>query len=168
MISIYNFFQKRGQLFALLLGVITVALVFGTAMSGMSAAGFGADTDLNTVLKNGGGDGFNFFNLAIYLPFFLTVIAAALWLIFGLGRLATNPKGSLIVLIGAVVLIGLFFILYSSSDAETTGKLGMLSEKFDVSTGVSKFISGGIKCTAVLAFGALASMVILEIVNLFK
>jgi len=168
MTSIYNFFLKRGQLFAFLLGLITVAIVFGTAMSGMGAAGFEAGSDLNAVLKNGGGDGFNFFNLAIYLPIILTVLAAGLWLLFGLGRLVTNPKGSLIVLIGAVVLIGLFFLLYSSSAAETSGKLGMLSEKFDVSNGVSKFISGGIKCTAILALIALASMVIMEVVNLFK
>ena len=168
MTGLYNFFLKRGQLFALLLGVITVAIVFGSAMGGMGTAGFDSSTDLNQVLKNGGGNGFDFFNAAIALPMILSAIAAALWAFFGLGRLVTNPKGSIIVLIGAVLLLGLFFVLYSSSSAETTGIVGRVSEKFAVGPGVSKFISGGIKCTIILAVIAVLTTVILEIVNLFK
>lgn len=168
MSALYNFFLKRGQLFALLLGVLAVAIVFMTAISGMGAAGFDTGTDLNAVLKNGGGNGFDFFNLAIMIPVVLTAGAAALWAFFGLGRLVTNPKGSIVVLVAAVVLLALFFFLYSGSDAETTGRVGYVAEKFGVSNGVSKFISGGIKCTILLAVISIITTVVLEIVNLFK
>lgn len=168
MTGLYNFFQKRGQLFALLLGLISVVIAFGSVFSGLGAAGFDAATDLNAVLKNGGGNGFDFFNLAIMIPVILTVIAVVLWLIFGLGRLVTNPKGSIVVLLGAVLLIGLFFVLYSSSIAESDGPVGFVSEKFGVTPGVSKFISGGIKCTIILTALSIITMVVLEIINLFK
>jgi len=66
------------------------------------------------------------------------------------------------------VIIILFFVFMGMSDAETTGRIGMLSQKFNVSPGVSKFIGGGIMTTVVLALGAFFAMVIMEILNLFK
>ncbi len=168
MIGLYNFFQKRGQLFALLLGVISVAIVFISINSGMSSAGFDGSTDLNTVLKNGGGDGFNFLNAAVMIPIVLVVLCAVVWLAFSFFRIITNPKSSLAGIVALVVIAALFFLVYSSADVNYTGKLAAIHEKFGISDGVSKFISGGLVTTVALAVLTFVAMVVSEIINLFK
>ena len=168
MTGLYRFFANKGQLIALLIGLISLFIVFGILIGGLSGAGYDTGTDLNAVLKGGGGDGFNMFNAAIVIPLILVAICAILWLIFGVGRILTNPKASLLAIISFAVILVLFFVLYSSSDVETTGKLGLIHEKFGISGGVSKFISGGIKTTVGLVILAFISMVVFEIYNMFK
>ncbi len=168
MIGLYNFLQKKGQLFSLLLGVVCVAIVLMSIFSGLKSAGFDAGTDLNTVLKNGGGDGFNFLDPAIMIPMVLVMATAAVWLLSSLLRMIMNPKSSLIGIVAIAVILGVFFVLYSSADINHGPAMAAIHEKFNITDGVSKFISAGLKTTVGLAVIAFFSMVISEIINLFK
>lgn len=168
MTGLYNFLLKRGQLIALLIGVVFVAIILISIFGGLGSAGYDAGTDLNAILKDGGGNGFNFFNPAMLLPILLTILCAGVWLIFGLGRVFTNPKGSISGIIAAAVIFAIFFFLYTTSVAETTGRVGFVSEKFNISEGISKLISGGLKTTIGLTILSIVAMVAFEIYSLFK
>lgn len=166
--SIYNLLNSKGQLFALGLGLLCIAIVLGSIFSGLGSAGYDTSTDLNQILKDGGGDGFNFLNPAVMIPRLLTILAVAVILIFGIVGLVTNPKGSLVFLIAVGVLVALFFILTSMSEAETTGKIAALVDKNGISEGVSKMISGGVKSVVLLSAIAFFGIVLMEIYNFFK
>ena len=166
--AIYNLFNTKGQMFALLLGILCIAIILISIFSGLSSSGFDASTDLNAVLKNGGGDGFNFLNPVVALPMALIIIAFAVWVIFGLMRLIGNPKGSLVFLIGIGILVVLFLILYATSEAETTGKIAELVGKNNISENISKVISGGVKSVVTLTIIAFLGIILFEIYNLFK
>lgn len=164
----YNFFTKRGQLFALILGVGVVAIYLFTVFGGLSSAGYSTSDDLNAILKNNPDANFDFFNAGMYLTMALIAIAVGLALLFGLWQLITSPKSSLKIIIGVVALVVLFFVLSNMSEAETTGKIGELVQRFDVSEAASKYISGGLKTFFVLAGAAALLLVLGEIRNLFK
>ncbi len=166
--AIYNLFNTKGQMIALLIGVVCSAIILISIFTGLSGAGFDASTDLNAVLKNGGGDGFNFLNPVIAVPLLLVAVAFLVAIVFGLGQLISNPKNSMVFLISIAVLLGLFFILYSTSTAESTGKIAELVSKNNITENVSKFISGGVKSVMGLTIIAFAGIVLFEIYNLFK
>ena len=166
--SLYNLLAKRGQLFAILLGVLVVLIFLGTVIYGINSAGYNMSTDLNQVLKNDPNQLFGFFDLGLYLTAALVVIAAALALFFGLGQMLTNIKGSLTGIIALVAIIGLFFVFYSTASDDLTGPISHILQKFDISSGVSKFISGSLSTTILLAVLSMAAMIILEIWNMFK
>ena len=70
--------------------------------------------------------------------------------------------------LGLLGLIAIFFILYSTADAEGAGKLGETIDKFNITPNVSKFISAGIFTTVgLLALSALF-IVLAEVRNIFK
>ena len=164
----YNFLLKRGQLFALLLGVGVVAVYLFTVLGGLSSAGYSTSDDLNLILKSNPNADFSFFDAGMYLTLALIAIAVAAALLFGIIHLFKSPKGSLKVIIGVAVLAILFFALMNTSEAESTGKIGELVQKFDVGDAASKFISGGLKTTAILGAAAVILMFFGEIRNLFK
>ncbi len=164
----YNFLLKRGQLLALLLGVGVVAIYLATVLSGLGTAGYSTSDDLNTILKNNPGADFSFFDLGMKLTVGLIILAAAAAVLFGLWQMLMSPKGALKGIIGVAVIAVLFFVLSNSSEAESTGKIGELVQRFDVSESVSKYISGGLKTTVILAAASALFMVLGEIRNLFK
>lgn len=164
----YNFLLKRGQLMALLLGVGVVAIYFITVISGLGSAGYSTSDDLNNILKNNPDADFSFFDAGMYLTGGLIVLAAAAAVLFGLIQVLSSPKGALKGIIGVAVIAVLFFVLSGSSDAESAGKIGELVQRFNVSDSVSKYISGGLKTTMILAAASALFMVIGEVINLFK
>ncbi len=166
--SIYNIFNKHGQLIALGLGLLCILVAFAGIFGGLGSAGFDTSTDLNAVLKEGGGDGFNFFNGAITIPVLLAILAVVVIAIFGVVGLITNPKGSITVIIAVGILLGLFLLLTQTSEVESSGKIANLMQKYDMSDGVSQRISGGIKTTVGLAILAFVGIVVMEIYNFFK
>lgn len=166
--ALYNLFNKRGQLIALGIGLVCIIIIFSSIFAGLSSGGFDTSTDLNQVMKNGGGDGFNFFNSAYLLPVFLTILAITVILVFGLKGLVSNPRGSLTFLIAVGVLLALFFLFTSISGSETTGKIADLIGKNNIGESTSKMISGGIKSVVLLSVVACIAIVVLEIYNFFK
>jgi len=164
----YKFLTKNGQAIALGLGVLVVAIFLGSALSGMSSAGYDVGTDLNKLSAEQKAD-IGFFNPGIALTVFMAGLAAFLALVvFGIMDLVKFPKSALKFGVGLIALLAIFFILYSTSSGEGTGKLAMLIDKFDVTPRVSKFISAGIWTTIGLAAAAAGIMVLAEIRNIFK
>ena len=163
----YSFLTKHGQTAALGLGVLCIAIFLITTLSGISSAGYDMSTDLNA-LPDDAKDGIFFFNPGIRLTVFLVVACFVLALAFGLLNFVKFPKASMKAAIGLVAILVIFGILYATSSMESAGKLGMLHDKFSVSEGTSKFISGGIKTTVGLSIVAFFVMIGFEIRNLFK
>ncbi len=164
----YSLLAKKGQLFAILLGVAVVIIYLATVIGGIGSAGYDMSSDLNQVLKNNPDQSFDFFNLGLSLTIGLVVIAAAAALLFGLYQMISSPKDSLKGIISIAVIAAVFFGLYSSADPDTSSAISNSIQKFNISENISKMISGGILTTAILAGVSLATMVLFEIYNLFK
>lgn len=166
----YQLLAKKGQLFAIGLGVLVVAVYLFTVLSGLSGAGYSVSDDLVTVLKSNNGETFDFFDLGLKLTIGLIAIAFLAAVLFGLWQLLTNLKGSITGLIGIAVILGLFFFLYSSAntDLEQGNAIVNTLNKFDITENVSKIISGSLKTTIIMSIIAIASMFLLEIYNMFK
>lgn len=163
----YNFLTKNGQTVALLLGILAIAIFLGSVFSGISSdPAIDLSTDLN---KYDGKSDIAFFNPGLGITIGMVLLAAALAIVvFGIINLIKFPKGAIKFGIGLVVLAAIFGGLYATSVMESAGKLGELHERFSITENVSKFISGGLKTTLGLAGVAFVSMVVLEVVNLFK
>jgi len=164
----YKLLTSKGQLFALVLGLLGSAIALLSIISGIKGAGYSLSDDLNQIMKNNADASFDFFNPAIIVVLVLIVLAAAAWIIFGLLGLVQNPKGSMKFLIALVAVCALVGILYSMSDSETTGKIYELIQKNKIAEGTSKMISAGIKTTIGLAIAALVIGVGMELRNAFK
>ena len=164
----YSLLAKRGQLFAILLGVGIVVIFLGSVIGGLNGAGYNMGTDLVQVLKNDPAQDFSFFDIGLYLTMGLIAIAAVLALLFGLYQMLTNIKGSLTGIIALVAIAAIFFGFYSSAPDDLTGPISGVLQQFDISAGISKFISGALWTTIILALLSVAAMVILEIWNMFK
>ena len=164
----YSLLAKRGQLFAILLGVLVVAIFLGSVIGGLSSAGYDMGTDLNQVLKNDPNQSFSFFDIGLQLTMALIAIAAILAVLFGLYQMLTNIKGSLKGIIGLGVIAAMFFAFYSSAPDDLTGPISGVLQQFDISAGVSKFISGSLWTTIILAVLSMGAMFIMEIWNMFK
>ncbi|MEE9373967.1 MAG: hypothetical protein V3V00_13025 [Saprospiraceae bacterium] len=164
----YSLLAKRGQMFAILLGVIVVVIFLGSVIGGLSSAGYNMGTDLNQVLKNDPNQSFSFFDIGLQLTMALALIAAVLALLFGLYQMLTNIKGSLTGIISLLAIGAIFFGFYSSASDDLTGPISHVLQQFDISSGISKFITGSLWTTILMAVVAAAAMIILEIWNMFK
>ena len=164
----YSLLAKKGQLFAILLGVAVVIIYLATVIGGIGNAGYDMSTDLNQVLKNNTDQSFSFFDVGLKLTVGLVIVAAVIAVVFGLIQMLSAPKNSLKGIIGIAVIAAVFFGLYSSADADTTSAISKTLQKFDVSDNVSKLISGGILTTGILAGASVVVMIFGEIYNLFK
>lgn len=163
----YKFLTKNGQLIALGLGILVIAIFLGSVFSGFGAnEAIDMSTDLNAY--DGKAD-IQFFNPGIGATIFMIATAAILALVvFGIINLLKFPRAAIKFAIGLVVLAIIFGGLYATSSMETSGKLAMLHERESISENVSKLISGGIKTTVGLALAAFIIMVISEVRNIFK
>ena len=167
--ALYNFLTSKGQLIALVMAILCVAIVMISIYTGIGGAGYDVGTDLVSILKDPDStQEFNFFNAAILIPMVLIILAAISLVAFGVLALVSDPKGSMKFLIGAAVMVVLFFVFYSMSESETTGKLFELIQSNDIGEGTSKFISGGIKTTLLLIVLSIVSAIGGEVYNIFK
>lgn len=164
----YKLLTQKGQVFALVLGLVVIALFLGSVLAGLSSAGYSTSDDLNQIMKGNPDADFSFFNLGLALTMALIVIALVLTVLFGIFNVISDPKASMKAVIGLVAGLVLFFALYSISDTDFVGAIAPTLQKFNVSENVSKLISGGIKMTGFLALAAVVLMVVSEIRNLFK
>ena len=163
----YKLLTSKGQLFAIGLGVLSVAIALGTIISGVKS-NYSMSDNLNDILKNNADANFDFFNPAINIVVILVIIAAAAMVLFGLFHLISDLKGSLKAIIGLALVVALFFIFSSSAEVAGTAKLSELIDKNNMSDQISKFISGGVKTAVIAAMIAFSAAVVMEIINLFK
>jgi len=161
----YNLLTKRGQLFAFLLGAIATAIVVGsiTANSNKHLLDAPDAAKRATEIADTG-----ILNTGLSVVVLLVGLALAATVIFGLLNLATNFKSSLKFIIGFGLLVVLFFVLKGSAVHETAGTLVETMKEFNISEGLSKGISAAIKGTVAMTVIAIGSMIIFELINMFK
>ena len=166
----YNLLARKGQLFAIVLGLILIAIFLIPAISGLNSGGFGlGEIDLKVLSADDRSKVFGYFSPGITTTTYLVIFTAFLtFVVFGIINLIKFPKAGIRSIIAFAVLCIVFVILYKTSDAETTGKIGRLTQKYDISENTSKMISGGLKTTMGLAALAGIIMIVSEIRNLFK
>ncbi len=167
--SLFNFLVSKGQTGALILALVVIAIFLGSVFSGLSGAGYDMSTDLNK-LPAEAKSAISFFNPGLMLTVALVALAALSAIFFGIGGLFKFPKSSRKALIAIALLAVIFFVFYSmsSTDFAAGSKMTTLIQKYDLSDGVVKFISGGINVTIVMALASMALMVIFEIKNAFN
>ncbi len=164
----YQLLAKKGQLFAIILGLVVVVIFLGSVLSGLSSGGYTMGDDLNAIMKNNPDQTFDFFNIGLQLTGVLILIALAFAVLFGIWQLVSAPKQSIKGILGAIVLAILFFALYSSASTDADSVIAPVLDRFSVSDNLSKLIGGGIMTTAVLIALAGASLILFEIYNIFK
>ena len=166
-IDMYKLLTSKGQIFAVILGLISVLIAIGSIVSGVKS-NYTMSDDLNRIMKDNADATFDFFNPAISIVMILVLLALFLAIASAVMGFFTDPKGSIKFLLALAGMAILFVILYASSSAEGGARLVMLSEKFNISDGVSKLISGGVKTTVVAILIAAVGALIMEVINFFK
>jgi len=165
----YKLLTSKGQLIAIVIGVLGVLISLGSIISGIKGAGYTMSDDLNKIMKNSADANFDFFHPAISVVIFLVVAALIAAVLFGIIGLISDPKGSMKGIIGLALVAILFVILYSSADlAGSSAKIVELVEKNNISDNISKMISGGVKTAVIAALIAFFAAIIMELINLFK
>lgn len=159
----YKFLTKYGQLLAVGLSIVVVAIFLITTFLGLSNAGYSTSTDLIDYKKE-----INFFNTGLYLTIALLVVAVLAWVLFALFQLIGNPKSSLKFIIGGAVIVGIFLIFFFMANTEVTGKMAELVSKNDISDNIQRLIAGGLSTTLVLAGLSVLVMIVSEFINIFK
>lgn len=155
----YEFLSKRGSTIALIVGLAIVVIYLGIVGSGAGV--------VDTTPKENWGE-ISVFNFGLYSVIVLLIICIAAAVLFSIYHVFANFKSSLTGLMGLAVIIIIFLIAYSMSAAVDSEKIGLLLQRFDVSEGLSKAISGGILTTIIMVLLALVSIIVAEIWNIFK
>ena len=146
---------------AFLLGAVLTLIFLGSALGGLEEFSMlGVDAQKQTSI----------FDFGLYAGIGLAILCGIVALVFGLVQVGTNLKGSLKGIIGLIVLVVLFFVLYSTSSADfgPDTKLGELMATNNLSAGSFKAISGAIILGIALFFGAFVIMILAELRNAFK
>ena len=164
----YSLLAKKGQMFAILLGVIVVVVYLATVISGLGSSGYSLSDDLNQIMKNNPDQQFSFFNIGLGLTVLMIILCFVFALLFGIWQLISNPKGSIKAIISLVAIAAVFFAMYTISDSDAASAISVTLQKFNVTENISKLISGGLWSTIILAALALGAMVVFEVYNLFK
>lgn len=159
----YKFLTKHGQSLAFGLGVLLTLIFLGSVYGGLEE--FTqleiADKKDNTRERMGT----TIFNFGLYISAIMTVVAGAVWLLFGLFQTATNFKSSLKFIIGLVVLIAVFFAAYSSADPTVKD---IWASDFGITPTISKFVGGALVTTFGLCILTAAVFILGELRNFFK
>ena len=155
----YTFLTRNGQTIAFLVGLLIVVAAIVTIVSGVGDWELIADDDPSRYDTT-------IFNLGMYAAIGLVIVCFIAAVLFGLLQLASDPKGAMKGIIGLAVIVGVFFVVYSSADPSVPMD-GLLTE-FGVSDGASKMISGAMWTALGLAVLAVLALAISEILNFFR
>ncbi len=155
----YQFLNKYGQVAAFGLGLLIIVLFFGSVFAGVDEFnGLGKEAQLQSGI----------FNLGLWAAMFLTILCAAAIVIFGVYYIAKNPKQSMQGIIQALVLVAIFVVAYVMASPAESGLMATLAERFELTAGQEKFVSGGLTTALVLFGGAAVAFVVSEVRNIFK
>lgn len=159
MSNAYKFLTKNGTALAFGLGVIVSVIGLGAVLGGIESFNMLAEEEQGTT---------SIFNTAIWGAIVLAVACFVLMILFGLIHVASNWRGAIEGIIGLAVIIGLTVVFYSTSEPETTGKVGQAIADGKLDANTSKWISGVLKTTLVLISGTVLVFIFSEIRNAFK
>ena len=157
----YKLLTKHGQLMAFGLGLLVTILFLISVLGGIDSFNSLAEEEQGTT---------GIFNIGLYGAIVMCVICAVAILGFGLYHAISNPKGAMKFLIGLAVLVVVFGIFYAMAAPieEANGRLAMILDKFAITEGTNKFITGALATTVTLAALAAAAFALSEVRNLFK
>jgi hypothetical protein len=155
----YQLLAKRGQSFAFLLGIVITLIFLLSVLGGV---------DEFNLLSRDQQKLTNIFNFGLKAALVLVVVTALAWILFGLFHLVTNIKGSLKSLIPFLLLLAVFFIAYSMADPGFGSAITGTLEKFSITEGISKIISGALTTSLILVVLGVVGAVLFEVINMFK
>lgn len=158
----YNFLSKYGQVAAFAVGLlITIIFVFSifSGLDDFNAYGPKDEARFQTGI----------FDFGISVTVALIGLAFIAMLIFILLNTVTSlTSGGAKGMIGILIAVAVFAISYVMAEPLTDGPLQPFTEKFNVTEGQSKLISGGVNASVVMCGIAVAVFVLSEIRNIFK
>lgn len=155
----YQFLNKYGQVAAFGLGLLIILVFFGSVLSGVDNFN---GLDKAGQLQSG------IFDFGLGAALFLTVLCALAVVFFGFYYIAKHPKSSMKGIIQALVLVAIFVVAYMMASPAESGLMKTLAERFELTTGQEKFISGGLTTALILFGGAAVAFIVSEVRNLFK
>ncbi len=156
----YNFLARNGQTLAFGIGALLTIIFYLSVFSGLEQFNMQGKEDQWTT---------NIFNIGFYASIVLTTACLVAAVAFGLMQMVDSPKAALKGVIGVVALLAIFFLIYSSvNPAAAPADVQAVEQQFEVTAQQSKFISGSIITTVVLAAVALVTFLVFEVINLFK
>lgn len=154
----YKFLIKHGQVVAFGLGLLIILIFFGSVSAGMEEFSMLPEDQQKTS---------DIFNFGLYAAIVLSVLCAAVAILFGIYHVVDNPKGSLKGLLGVGALLAIFFVARSMA-APDTGKVAETAAEFNVTPSQSATISAALVTALVMASIAALAVVLSEIRNFFK
>lgn len=156
----YKFLTKNGQLFSFSLGLAITAIFFLIAINGMER--FNAmpkEEQFTTTI----------FNFGLVGALALVALAAVATIVFAAVQMAGNLRNSLWGIVGALAIVGIFFVSYAMADGEATGAIKRAADNAGgVSANNLKIIGGAITTSLILLAAATLTFVVSEIRNIFK
>lgn len=155
----YKFLSKNGQTVGFLLGFAFVAIYLIMVTTGL---GDFDSLPREEQFKTG------IFNFGLMSAMVLSVLALVLAVAFGLFQFISNPKGSIKVLAVLALIAIIYFIFRGMGAGDFASPIGPTLEKFQITEGVSSYISGAIGTAVALAVLAVIALAISEIINFFK
>ena len=170
----YAFLNKYGQALAFGIGVL-VTVIFMVNIFSTDATVLESLT--NDQVKGAEKYATGAFDFGLYASMALIVVAFVAAIGFGLFQLASNPKGSLKGVIGAVLLIVICFVCYSVANNDVSQESAAIQNsinKFNTDQGANfdggtlKFISGSIIASVVLIGLSILSLIAFGIRGIFK
>lgn len=162
----YSFLSRKGTMVAFALGAIITLIFIAVVMSeSESLASFSDDKAGLDALK---AKHLDLFNVGIYSAVGLSILTLIVAVGFGLIQMLSDIKGSLKMLIGVAALIVLYLVFSNTAVYETSGPLAETLKDFNITEGINKMVSGGIKTTLAAGLIAVLALIVLEIYNLFK
>lgn len=158
----YNFLTKNGQFLAFGIGLLITIIFIFSIFSGLE--------DFNAYgPKDEARFGTTIFNFGIGVTVAMVALAGIAMIIFILINTITSlTSGGAKGMIGILIAVAVFVVCYLMATPLTDGALSEYTQKFNVSEGASRFISGAVNASVIMCLIALASFVLAEIRNLFK
>ncbi|TAK41519.1 MAG: hypothetical protein EPO28_08465 [Saprospiraceae bacterium] len=149
-------------MFAFIIAVVLIAICIIPIVGGMQAL------DSVPQPQQASSEEGNIFYAAIYISIALFIIAVAAAVLLSLFQVIVNPKAAMKGLISFAILVVIFILFYSMSDAASSGSLAQTIEKFGISAVTSKVIGASIALTILIGISSIALIIVMEIRNYFK
>jgi hypothetical protein len=149
-------------MFAFLVAVILIVIAVIPIIGGMDALAAVPQP------KQASSEEGNIFYTAIYIAIGLFILAVAAAVLLSLFQVIVNPKAAMKGLISFAILVVLFIIFYSMSEAAGTGSLAVTIDKFNISGTTSKVIGAAIRLTILVGISSIVLMIGMELRNYFK
>ena len=160
----YNFLIRKGVLMGFLLALLAIIITVIPISLGIDA--FDAVPEKQQAFSEEG----SIFGVGITVARVLLFISILLMVVLGIVGIFKDLKSSMKGVIGFVVIVVFFGILYATASTDVSGELATIvaNPEFGVTDNIFKLVSGGITGTVILLFVAFIAIVLMEVWSFFK